>query len=138
MTDHLIIFDTTLRDGEQSPGASMTAEEKMRIAKQLERLADSAGIEGADGHLEALNLWRDVRDGRVETRKLIAVTDVAAQRALLRRVARPTKSRPLRKHARLSGGRLSASDRSILVSGSCSRAVPGSSGVRSGRPAPVL
>jgi hypothetical protein len=28
----LIIFDTTLRDGEQSPGASMTAEEKMRIA----------------------------------------------------------------------------------------------------------
>ena len=38
MPDHLIIFDTTLRDGEQSPGASMTAEEKMRIAKQLERL----------------------------------------------------------------------------------------------------
>ena len=38
MNDHLIIFDTTLRDGEQSPGASMTREEKMRIAKQLERL----------------------------------------------------------------------------------------------------
>ena len=38
MSDHLIIFDTTLRDGEQSPGASMTNEEKMRIAKQLERL----------------------------------------------------------------------------------------------------
>src|SRR5499427_3298041 len=38
MADHLIVFDTTLRDGEQSPGASMTNEEKMRIAKQLERL----------------------------------------------------------------------------------------------------
>src|SRR5437867_3479427 len=38
MSDHLTIFDTTLRDGEQSPGASMTREEKMRIAKQLERL----------------------------------------------------------------------------------------------------
>jgi 2-isopropylmalate synthase len=38
MDDHLIIFDTTLRDGEQSPGASMTKEEKLRIAKQLERL----------------------------------------------------------------------------------------------------
>jgi 2-isopropylmalate synthase len=38
MKDHLIIFDTTLRDGEQSPGASMTKEEKIRIAKQLEKL----------------------------------------------------------------------------------------------------
>ncbi len=36
--ERLIIFDTTLRDGEQSPGASMTKEEKLRIAKQLERL----------------------------------------------------------------------------------------------------
>jgi 2-isopropylmalate synthase len=34
----LIIFDTTLRDGEQSPGASMTRDEKLRIARQLERL----------------------------------------------------------------------------------------------------
>ena len=34
----LIIFDTTLRDGEQSPGASMTQEEKLRVAKQLERM----------------------------------------------------------------------------------------------------
>ena len=34
----IIIFDTTLRDGEQSPGASMNTEEKIRIARQLERL----------------------------------------------------------------------------------------------------
>jgi 2-isopropylmalate synthase len=38
MSDSLIIFDTTLRDGEQSPGASMTRDEKLRIARQLERL----------------------------------------------------------------------------------------------------
>lgn len=38
MEDRLIIFDTTMRDGEQSPGASMTREEKVRIAHQLERL----------------------------------------------------------------------------------------------------
>ncbi|MFM1788448.1 MAG: hypothetical protein RLZZ166_915, partial [Pseudomonadota bacterium] len=38
MTEQLIIFDTTLRDGEQSPGASMTKDEKVRIARQLERL----------------------------------------------------------------------------------------------------
>ena len=36
--DKLIIFDTTLRDGEQSPGASMTQDEKLRIAKALEKL----------------------------------------------------------------------------------------------------
>jgi len=36
--DRLIIFDTTLRDGEQSPGASMTADEKVRIAKALEQM----------------------------------------------------------------------------------------------------
>ena len=38
MTEKLIVFDTTLRDGEQSPGASMTQEEKVRIALQLEKL----------------------------------------------------------------------------------------------------
>ncbi len=36
--DKLIIFDTTLRDGEQSPGASMTKDEKVRIAKSLEAM----------------------------------------------------------------------------------------------------
>ena len=38
MKQHLIIFDTTLRDGEQSPGASMTKEEKIRVARQLEKM----------------------------------------------------------------------------------------------------
>src|SRR5439155_1483894 len=38
MKDKLIIFDTTMRDGEQSPGASMTKEEKLRIARLLERM----------------------------------------------------------------------------------------------------
>lgn len=36
--DKLVIFDTTLRDGEQSPGASMTKEEKLRIARVLEKM----------------------------------------------------------------------------------------------------
>ena len=35
MEDHVYIFDTTLRDGEQSPGASLTSEEKLEIARQL-------------------------------------------------------------------------------------------------------
>ncbi len=36
--EQIIIFDTTLRDGEQSPGASMTSDEKVRIAKALEKM----------------------------------------------------------------------------------------------------
>ena len=38
MAPHIAIFDTTLRDGEQSPGCSMTVQEKLRMARQLERL----------------------------------------------------------------------------------------------------
>ena len=38
MTERVHIFDTTLRDGEQSPGCSMNLEEKLKMARQLERL----------------------------------------------------------------------------------------------------
>jgi 2-isopropylmalate synthase len=38
MDDRVLIFDTTLRDGEQSAGASMTMDEKVEIARQLEKL----------------------------------------------------------------------------------------------------
>ncbi len=38
MAEHVKIFDTTLRDGEQSPGATMNVAEKVRIAEQLEKL----------------------------------------------------------------------------------------------------
>ena len=52
MTDKLIIFDTTLRDGEQSPGASMTKDEKLRIARQLERLKVDVIEAGFAGQLQ--------------------------------------------------------------------------------------
>ena len=38
MTRKITIFDTTLRDGEQSPGASMNVEEKLQVARELLRL----------------------------------------------------------------------------------------------------
>ena len=38
MTDRIIIFDTTLRDGEQSPGCSMNLEEKLRMAQLLDQM----------------------------------------------------------------------------------------------------
>ena len=36
--DRIIIFDTTMRDGEQSPGASMSLEEKIQIARVFDEL----------------------------------------------------------------------------------------------------
>jgi len=55
---NIIIFDTTLRDGEQSPGASMNIEEKLRIAHQLEKLnvdVIEAGFPiASDGDFEAV------------------------------------------------------------------------------------
>jgi 2-isopropylmalate synthase len=68
--DRLIIFDTTLRDGEQSPGASMTREEKLRISKQLERLkvdVIEAGFAAAsNGDFEAVKaVAAAVRDSTV-------------------------------------------------------------------------
>ncbi|MFP4087259.1 MAG: 2-isopropylmalate synthase [Desulfobacteraceae bacterium] len=42
MENRVYIFDTTLRDGEQSPGASMNAAEKLRVARQLEKLGVDA------------------------------------------------------------------------------------------------
>ena len=63
MQDHLIIFDTTLRDGEQSPGASMTKEEKVRIARHLERMGVDvieAGFPAAsNGDFEAVKAVAD-------------------------------------------------------------------------------
>jgi len=59
MKDRIYIFDTTLRDGEQSPGASMNAAEKMRLAVQLEKLGVDileAGFPAASkGDLDAVS-----------------------------------------------------------------------------------
>ena len=56
--DKVIIFDTTLRDGEQTAGAGLTVDEKMRIAKQLEKLnvdVIEAGFAGSSpGDFEAV------------------------------------------------------------------------------------
>ncbi|HSH98703.1 MAG: 2-isopropylmalate synthase [Methylophilaceae bacterium] len=62
--NQLIIFDTTLRDGEQSPGAAMTKEEKIRIARQLEKLGVNvieAGFAAASpGDFDAIHAIAEV------------------------------------------------------------------------------
>ena len=69
-SDRLIIFDTTLRDGEQSPGASMTRDEKVRIAVALERMkvdVIEAGFPiASSGDFEAVQaVARAVKDSTV-------------------------------------------------------------------------
>ena len=63
MSQQLIIFDTTLRDGEQSPGASMTKDEKLRIARQLERLKvdviEAGFAASSNGDFEAVKAIAD-------------------------------------------------------------------------------
>lgn len=70
MSDKLIIFDTTLRDGEQSPGASMTREEKIRIARQLERLKvdviEAGFAASSNGDFEAIRaIAQTVKDSTI-------------------------------------------------------------------------
>ncbi len=69
-SDQLIIFDTTLRDGEQSPGASMTKDEKLRIARQLERLKvdviEAGFAASSNGDFEAVKAIADaIKDSTV-------------------------------------------------------------------------
>ena len=60
MTDRVKIFDTTLRDGEQAPGCSMTLREKLRLSKALSDLrvdvieALNMTVPGYYAHLSAM------------------------------------------------------------------------------------
>jgi len=60
MTDKIIIFDTTLRDGEQSPGYSMNTAEKMYLASQLEKLRvdvlEAGFPSSSEGDFEAVQM----------------------------------------------------------------------------------
>jgi len=68
--NQVIIFDTTMRDGEQSPGAAMTKDEKVRIGKQLERLRvdviEAGFAASSPGDFEAIRaVAATVRDSTV-------------------------------------------------------------------------
>src|ERR1044071_3824124 len=58
-SNRIVIFDTTLRDGEQCPGASMNLREKLEVARQLARLNVEVIEAGfpviSDGDFEAVN-----------------------------------------------------------------------------------
>ncbi len=94
-TDRVFIFDTTLRDGEQSPGASMNTEEKLEIARQLVRLGVDVIEAGfpvsSPGDFESVSrVGAEVGDACVVcglTRAVLSDIDVAA--SALKTAARP-------------------------------------------------
>ncbi len=67
MARDVIIFDTTLRDGEQAPGNSLTAEEKLRLARQL----DGLGVDVIEAGFPAASDgdFRSVRDIATDLRR---------------------------------------------------------------------
>ena len=93
MKDRLIIFDTTLRDGEQSPGASMSREEKIRVARQLEKLrvdVIEAGFAAASpGDFEAIRaIAETVRESTVCSLARASEADIAQAGEAIRPAAR--------------------------------------------------
>ncbi len=92
MADQLIIFDTTLRDGEQSPGASMTKEEKVRIAKALEKMrvdVIEAGFAAASaGEQESIRaVSAAVKDSRICSLARARASDIELAAAALKPAA---------------------------------------------------
>ena len=105
MTARVAIFDTTLRDGEQSPGCSMTPAEKLRLARQLERLGVDvieAGFPIASpGEVESVRaMAAEMRSVKVAALCRAAEADIeAAGRALLEGAA-PAADPHLPRHLR--------------------------------------
>ena len=58
MSDYVYIFDTTLRDGEQSPGCSMNVKEKLQVARVLDELGVLHARRGLGGlgHVDPLKV----------------------------------------------------------------------------------
>jgi 2-isopropylmalate synthase len=94
MTERVIIFDTTLRDGEQSPGASMNVAEKVRLAIQLERLGVDvieAGFPAASsGDYDAVRaVSAKVRNSQIAALARASKEDIDKAWASVREAAHP-------------------------------------------------
>jgi hypothetical protein len=94
MSDHVYIFDTTLRDGEQSPGCSMTVPEKLRMAAKLVELGVDileAGFPiASDGDFEAVSaVGAEFPTARVAALARCCTLDVERAAKSLERAARP-------------------------------------------------
>lgn len=88
MSDQIYFFDTTLRDGEQCPGASMNLREKLEVARQMERLGMDVIEAGfpciSDGDFEAVHtIAREIKKCRIAGLARCVKADIeAAAKAL--------------------------------------------------------
>ena len=92
--ERIFFFDTTLRDGEQSPGCSMYIAEKLRMARQLELLGvdviEAGFAIASEGDFAAVNqVAREVRGPRVCSLSRAKEDDIAASARALEPAARP-------------------------------------------------
>jgi 2-isopropylmalate synthase len=90
----ITVFDTTLRDGEQSPGCSMRAEEKLRLAHQLARLGVDVIEAGfpisSDGDFYGVQaIAREVRGPKIAALARCAEGDVSRAWEAIQAAARP-------------------------------------------------
>ncbi len=94
MSDRVYIFDTTLRDGEQSPGASMNTGEKLRLAVQLEKLGVDtieAGFPAAsEGDFEAVSrIAEKIKGSEVAGLARASKSDIDKAWGAVRHAAKP-------------------------------------------------
>ena len=94
MTDTVLIFDTTLRDGEQSPGCSMNLEEKLKVAAQLETLGvdiiEAGFAIASDGDFEAVGaVARQATRAAVASLARAAIGDIDRAWEAVRHARRP-------------------------------------------------
>ncbi len=92
---NVVIFDTTLRDGEQSPGCSMNLAEKLRMARQLDKLGVDlleAGFPiASDGDYQAVAaIAKEIRRPRIAGLARARKEDIDRAWDALRHAARPT------------------------------------------------
>ena len=92
--EQILIFDTTLRDGEQSPGASMTLEDKMQVAAVLDEMGvdiiEAGFAIASNGDFEAVReIARQTRDARVCSLARAGAKDIDRAAEALRAARRP-------------------------------------------------
>ena len=94
MSERVLIFDTTLRDGEQSPGATMNKQEKLQLARQLEKLGvdiiEAGFPASSEGDKEAVSrIAAEIKASRIVGLARTVAEDIEAAWHAVENAAKP-------------------------------------------------